>query len=358
MRSMYTYIEQAPAIARDIIARRDTLVRPLVEQFCSMSPKRLLIVASGSSYDIAMSMRPFMQRMLDIEVSIEWPMSYIMYNHAQNSETFVLCMSQSGRSTNTIEAVHRAQASGHHVAVLTCNPNAPMREYCEHVYAYGSGTEDYYVAKGFPTSCVYLALFAIEAARALDMRDADDCAALLSDVSAVVEDMSEVYRAARSFAEKHLNAFAGARRIMCVGIGAGYGVALEGALKLNEMIGIAANAYEMEEFVHGPTYEIRRGHVVVLVDLGGPGHDRMMQLYRALHVLTDEVYVIDAVREEPAQSDERTFGLKPLTDCELDAPRAVIPFQVLAESICSKLDLLSYNLSNLEFEKQIKNKVD
>ena len=83
-----------------------------------------------------------------------------------------------------------------------------------------------------------------------------------------------------------------------------------------------------------------------------------MQLYRALHVLTDEVYVIDAVGEGPAQSDERTFGLRSLTGCELDAPRAVIPFQVLAESICSKLDLLSYNLSNLEFEKQIKNKAN
>ena len=48
MRSMYTYIEQAPAIAREIIARRETLVGPLVEQFCGMAPKRLLIVASGS----------------------------------------------------------------------------------------------------------------------------------------------------------------------------------------------------------------------------------------------------------------------------------------------------------------------
>ena len=358
MRSMYTYIEQAPSIARDIIAHRDALVGPLVEQFCGMAPKRLLIVASGSSYDIAMSMRPFMQRTLGIEVSVEWPMSYILYNHAQNDETFVLCMSQSGRSTNTIEAVRRAQACGHHVAVLTCNPDAPMREHCEHVYAYGSGTEDYYVAKGFPTSCVYLALFAIEAARTMNVRGAEDCAALLSDVSAVVDDMEDVYPAARSFADKHLDAFVNARRIMCVGIGAGYGVALEGALKLNEMIGVAANAYEMEEFVHGPTYEIRRGHVVVLVDLGGPGRERMMQLYRALHVLTDDVYVIDAAGEGVAGSDEKTFAIKPLADVELDAPRAVIPFQVLAESICSKLDLLSYNLSNLEFEKQIKNKAN
>ena len=83
-----------------------------------------------------------------------------------------------------------------------------------------------------------------------------------------------------------------------------------------------------------------------------------MQLYRALHVLTDDVYVIDATGEGVAGSDEKTFAIKPLADVELDAPRAVIPFQVLAESICSKLDLLSYNLSNLEFEKQIKNKAN
>ena len=38
MRSMYTYIEQAPAIARDIIARRETLVGPLSSSFAAWHP--------------------------------------------------------------------------------------------------------------------------------------------------------------------------------------------------------------------------------------------------------------------------------------------------------------------------------
>ena len=104
----------------------------------------------------------------------------------------------------------------------------------------------------------------------LDVRGDNDCATLLSDVSAVVEDMPEAYRAARTFAEQHLDAFVDARRIMCVGIGAGYGVALEGALKLNEMIGVAANAYEMEEFVHRPTTRFVVGTLLSLLIWAAP----------------------------------------------------------------------------------------
>ena len=168
---MYTYIERTPDLCRKIAEGAADRVAGLVGQFTLRPRTRLLIVASGSSYNIAVAAKPYLQRVLGIEVTVTWPMSYILFDHAQALGTFVLCMSQSGKSTNTIEAVRRARECGQDVAVLTCNGNAPIREVCEHVYEYGSGVEDYYVAKGFPTSCTFLFEFAIAVARALGTGD-------------------------------------------------------------------------------------------------------------------------------------------------------------------------------------------
>lgn len=353
MRSMFTYMDAAPSMCRSMIQGGSERVGGLVGQYCAGAYRRILIVASGSSYNIAMASKAYIQRLLDVEVAVMWPMTYILCDHNQGDDTFVICMSQSGKSTNTIEAVRCAKSAGQDVCALTCNGNAPIHDVCESVYEYGSGADDYYVAKGFPTSCAFLFSFAIEAALELGLIADEDADRERAELLAVVESMPAAIRGSREFFARHRDALIRARRIMCVGIGAGYGIALEGALKLNEMTGIAANAYEMEEFVHGPTYEIRKDHVVFLVDLGDVGHARMMQLHDALGELTDHVYVIDATGEH---APEKSVRLESPAHGACDAMRAVIPFQAVSEEICSDLDMLSYNLSNFDFEQKMKTK--
>ena len=63
---MYTYIEQAPTVCRAILDTRDERVGGLVQLFCARPYRRLHIVASGSSYNIAMTMRDFLQAALGI----------------------------------------------------------------------------------------------------------------------------------------------------------------------------------------------------------------------------------------------------------------------------------------------------
>lgn len=353
MRSMYTYIESAPKVCRGILDAEEGRVGGLVDQFCARDYRRILMVASGSSYNIAMSMREFMQDMLGIEVGAVWPMSYILYDHVQTDDTFVLCLSQSGKSTNTIKAVQCAQEHERDVAVLTANGQAPIRLVCDAVYEYGSGPEDYYVAKGYPSSCTFLALFAIKVAARRGMIDDGRRDRLVKELGAAVDGLVSVMKQSQSFFLGHLERVLRTRRIMTVGIGAGYGVALEGALKLNEMTGLAVNAYEMEEFVHGPAYEIRKDHVVMIADQGGPGHERLMQLHHALHLLTDTVFVIDNTDEHKG---DFVLHLPSVAEPGLNVMQDAVPFQVLSESLCSALDLLSYNFTNYDFEQEMKTK--
>lgn len=116
---------------------------------------------------------------------------------------------------------------------------------------------------------------------------------------------------------------------------------------------IASNAYEMEEFVHGPSYEISKDHAVFLIDGGDEAHERMAQLYDALTLLTDKVYMITNNRYSKGR---KIWKLDHKLSNDFNILLNIIPFQLIAESICNDLDLLSYNVRNYDFEKKIKTK--
>lgn len=352
MRSMFPYMNEAINRCYEIIEKKEQNIMPLVDLFFAKEYKKVVIIASGSSYNIAMSVKWYLQKYLKTEVKVVWPMTYIHIDHEYDQDAFVICMSQSGKSTNTIEAVKVAKAQGHNPIVLTTNADSPIREYCDHVFAYGSGSDDYYVAKGYPCSCTFLLLFALDCAKRTSVLNGNAYKRELQKIKYAISQLTNVQENAVSFFNKHKQEFIKARRIMMVGIGSGYGVALEGALKLNEMIGSATNAYEMEEFVHGPTYEIRKDHMIILIQQGNGTQYRMTQLYHALQRLSDHVFMITSADCH----DDHVLSIPECHDADVQALCSIIPLQTFSECICSTLDLLSYNLANYDFEQEIKTK--
>lgn len=353
MKNMFDYMEKAPSLCEQIIKEKDKRIGNLVEYFVEKERRRIVIVASGSSYNIAMSAKWYLQELLNLEVKVVWPLTYTMYDNSYDNQSFIICMSQSGKSTNTIEAVKKAKELKHDVCVLTTNKNAPIKEYCEHVYEYGSGSDDYYVAKGFPCSNVFLMIFAVEVASRLNKWKEAQKKKEISKIELEIAKLDNTRIKAKKFYEENKEAFLKCRRMMLVGIGSSYGVALEGALKLNEMIGSATNAYEMEEFVHGPTYEIRKDHAIIFIDNNSQCHERMKQLFIACKGLTDHVFVISNAKD---YNDQKVLYIDGNSDYNLNIINSIVPFQTFSECICSELDLLSYNLTNYDFEQKIKTK--
>lgn len=345
-------MDEAIVRSRAIIQDKDELVGTLVDIYLAKEVAKIVIIASGSSFNIAMSAKWYLQKYLKREVKVVWPMTYLHYDSAYDTDAFIICMSQSGKSTNTIEAVKKAKERGHDPIVLTTNADSPIRDYTEHVFAYGSGSDDYYVAKGYPCSNLFLFLFTLECAKQSTLITATNYKQELQKLKDTIDKLSDVQEGAKAFFQMYQKEFIHARRILIVGIGSGYGTALEGALKMNEMIGSATNAYEMEEFVHGPTYEIRKDHMVILVDQGGSASPRMMQLFNALHKLCDHVFMITNVKIE----DDHILFVPNCGDEDVNTLLNIIPFQTFSECICSSLDLLSYNLANYDFEQEIKTK--
>src|SRR5699024_7812404 len=109
MKWMIDYIKEEPEVCKEMLNNRSKITKDLVKKYTAKSYKGILLVGSGSSNNIALSSKPALEKYLDIPVVVKTPRTYAMYNYKYFDGYLVLCLSQSGRSTNTIDAVRRAQ---------------------------------------------------------------------------------------------------------------------------------------------------------------------------------------------------------------------------------------------------------
>ena len=89
--SMRRYVERAAAAAESLVSRRAELVAPVIEA-CQGAPghvsacatTRLVIIASGSSYNAAQMALPFMRERLGASCPVEvtTPFSYVHFSDA------------------------------------------------------------------------------------------------------------------------------------------------------------------------------------------------------------------------------------------------------------------------------------
>ena len=67
--------------------------------------KRILLVASGSSHNACYCARSFVEKVSGLEVRIITPYTFTYYENNIKENDLVLVLTQSGLSTNAIEAI-------------------------------------------------------------------------------------------------------------------------------------------------------------------------------------------------------------------------------------------------------------
>lgn len=351
---MYDCIMEAPQNCMDILKNKETLLNGLVSKYCSGEYDEIVIAASGSSYNIASCAKYAMEELLDIKVDVIYSITYAEYAFRHHKNAFVICTSQGGRSTNTIAAYRRALSCGNDTVVLVSEHNTPLEEECGDTYHFGNDTAgaDVFVCRGVPTSVLFLDLFALMAAKEKGLISGETYDSQLLELQTAITKMEDVRNAADRFYEMHKKDFYSMERAMVAGIGSGQGVAQEGALKLEETAGIPSNWYEMEEFLHGPVYEIKKGHAIFLIDLDRNHHDRAMKIFSSATLLTDRVYLV---------SNQEADGENVLhIDCGISSHFLpllfVIPFQVFASRLCDDTRASGITIYTYRFMQKVATK--
>lgn len=294
METMFQYINETPGQCRENINNSKELTKEIVGAFLESNYKRIQIVASGSSYHGAVTAKYFVEKVLKMKVEVLTSFTVNNYETIFDADTFYIGMGQSGRSTNTNDAMKKVQSKGYKIVGVTGNVESVMKNNADTICNWGMGIEKIgFVTKGYSTSVLFYMLFAIDAGLVkgiITQEEYDDYKKQMLEMCDVMERAIPAVDAwyARNAADLYENL----NRVQVLGYGPGFGAALEGALKIEETMGKASSGYEFEEFLHGPCYETNHERSVFVLDTNGTTKPRVLQLYKEIHTMTSNVYLI------------------------------------------------------------------
>ena len=322
--TMLDYVKEAPEVARKNIQRYQELVDPLLSLMQKREYRSIWLVASGSSYNACFAARPFMRKVLKKEVKIITPYTFTYYEHDVKDEDLVLVVTQSGLSTNAIEAIQTLNNMGHISICLTGNVESDVKNYATLVLDYGVGEELVgYVTKGVTSLCLFLILLSIAYAHQEEY---------LSEVEKAVNLNEQMIEKTLQFIRTNYKALSSMNWVYSIGAGSNYGTALESALKMGETIHIPSCAYEIEEYIHGPNLQLTPQYNVFIYDENDEASTRVGQIYKATSKVTDRVFMISANKN--FKNDKRVIVLEDAPLPELCA-LAYLPFVQLVSFVIS-----------------------
>ena len=291
--SMLKYIMETPAQVRSNIKNAESLTAKMVSLFAARPYKSVWLVACGSSCNAAHCARYYMREYLGVEVKVITPFTFNHYEHDMDKDDFVVCISQSGCSTNTVESLRLCKKLGVPAIGLTGNVHSDFEREADDVVDYGLGEEKLdFVSKGVVTLMVFLMLFALYAARAQGRINNEQVETEKAQMLLGIDNYEEQIRNFPAYFEANKQKLLSMERVYVIGAGANYGTALEGAVKIGETVHIVAVGYEVDEAIHGPQIQLTPNYNFIFIDPGDETAPRIQQSYKAARAMTDRVFIL------------------------------------------------------------------
>ncbi len=334
--TMLTCIEETPAQLKLNVERADELTAKLVDLYVKTACRSIWIVACGSSLNGTLCARYFMMKYLKCEVKVVTPATFIYREHDVHGDDFVFVISQSGCSTNSIEALDKLRKLGVTAIGLTGNVESDFKDHADLVIDYGVGEETVsYVTKGVVALAQFLMLFAIEAGCKIGTVAAEQRAALIEEMADAPRRHEIVQQETWDLYRRRKADFTSMTVVNHCGFLQGYGIVSEGALKFSETIQVPSFAYEGEEWIHGPNLQLTPNYTVICVDHLTEGSDRLVDIYLAARTVTDRAFI---VTNSSRVDDDHAIRLPFDIDEPLMMPLYVLPFyQIVAHQVTTDL---------------------
>lgn len=337
MKKMHEYILTQNIALNENLLNRKNLTKSLMCEYLNGEYSNVVIVASGSSYNASMAVRNFMMNTMGIYVKVITPNTFVYYESKLNDDDFVFVISQSGCSTNAIQALRKLKIMGRKAIGVTGNPESDFKEESDLMVDYGVNGETIgYVTKGVTTLFAFLAYFALEAAYSKKNINDARYDEIISELNNAIEMNKEIAAKMEDFWHKHIKNFTSMKHAFIMGTGPNYGTALEAALKMSETIQIPCLPIETEEFIHGFTLQVNPTYNLFFIDPSDSTSKRVIDLYNSTKKITDRSYIISNNLEI---DDDRVISYSKSIVADL-TPLAFLPvFQSIAYLTTDSLNI-------------------
>ena len=271
--------EQPEALRNTIRGRLDPSGGTAVLAGLNLPPRelaairRLVIIGCGTSLHAGMVGKYLFENLADLPTSPEQAAEFRYSNPIVGPDDWVIALSQSGETADTLAAVRESIRKGALVSGL-CNVvgSTIAREAGRGVYLHAGPEISVASTKAFTAQVTALLMMALKMGRTRRLsREAGD--RLVTEIARIPELVAQVVAqndAIAKIAEK----YAKSDDMFFIGRGILYPTALEGALKIKEVAYVHAEGYQAAELKHGPIALLSEKTPVVALLADIPGKEK------------------------------------------------------------------------------------
>ena len=335
--------EQPKAVADTLLGRIDDEgVLQLDEMRLSDEDLRdvdkVVIIGCGTAYHSGLIAKYSIEHWTRIPVEVEVASEFRYRDPILGRRTLVIAISQSGETMDTLMAIRHAREQGSRVLAI-CNVNGSTipRESDAVVYTYAGPEIAVASTKAFLTQIIAVNLVALYLAQVRGMKWSDEIAAHVDELAgmpAAVDRVLDTVEPVRALARELVDA----KAVLFLGRHVGFPVALEGALKLKELVYMHAEGFPAGELKHGPIALIEEGLPVVVVvpPLSRKVlHDKIVSNIQEIRARGARTIVIAEEGDDTVAPYADTLVPVPAVPTLLQPVVATVPLQVFACELAS-----------------------
>ena len=273
--------EQPDALRNTIRGRLDPNEGTALLSGLNMSPRelaairRLVIIGCGTSLHAGMVGKYLFESLADTPASPEQAAEFRYSNPIVNPDDWVIALSQSGETADTLAAVRESIRKGALVSGL-CNVvgSTIAREAGRGVYLHAGPEISVASTKAFTAQVTALLMLALKLGRTrrLSRGQGIKLTMEIERIPALISEVLKENDAIAKVAEK----YAKANDMFFIGRGLLYPAALEGALKIKEIAYVHAEGYQAAELKHGPIALLSENTPVVALLGDIPGKEKTL----------------------------------------------------------------------------------
>ena len=216
-------------------------------------PKRVHIVACGTSYHSGLWARHLLESWAHVPVNVEIASEFRYRDMLLDEDDMVMVISQSGETADTLAALRMARQKGATVLGL-CNVvgSSIAREASAVIYTQAGPEISVASTKAMCSQMMVLTLMALHWGRRKGCLGTAEHDTILRALCALPAQLDSALPALRETAQQLARQYSNAQSFFYLGRGHCFPLALEGALKLKEISYIHAEGYASGEMKHGP----------------------------------------------------------------------------------------------------------
>jgi glucosamine--fructose-6-phosphate aminotransferase (isomerizing) len=334
---MIREIYQGPEAIRETLSSQLESVRSIARAVMARRPQRILLMGSGTSYHAGVVGAYALNRLTDmLSIPVQASEFSQFAGNSIRPGDILIAYSQSGESTDTIEALKSARAKGAYAISITNTPGSTMTRESDQSIVTQAGPEESVVAtKTFEAQLAVTIALACLIAESGGYITSQRSGAILQSLSRAPELIRGELDGWRKLTAKVAAKLKKMHDVFTLGSGIEYGVALEAGLKLKEASLTHSEAFSVAEFRHGPQSLVTSGVAVIMIaPEPGKGMEFSDKLARELKEKKATLVTI---------VDEGRPLAKGVSDLEVKVPASDPIVSPILQTV--PIQLLSYNLA-------------